>query len=58
MKYKFLSTSYLGAGLLVIALLMWKFLPPTNLFNFFEGMLVGLSIPLNLRLIFSQSRMV
>ena len=43
---------------LAIALLMWRFLPPTNLFNFFEGLLVGISIPLNLRLAFSRFRKI
>lgn len=46
----------LGTGLFAIAILMNRFLPATNLFDFIEGFLTGLSIVLNLRYAFNRSR--
>ncbi len=46
----------LGAGLFAIAILMNRFLPANNLFDFIEGFLTGLSIVLNLQYVFKRSR--
>jgi len=42
----------IGMICLAIAILMGKFLPVTNLFDFIEGLLTGLSIVLNIYYIF------
>ena len=42
----------IGMICLAIAILMGKFLPVTNLFDFIEGLLTGLSIVLNIFYIF------
>lgn len=56
MKFRQLSGWPLGAGLFAIALLMNRFLPSTDLFDFIEGFLTGLSIVLNLQYAFRRSR--
>ena len=48
MKLKQALAMPIGMVLLAIAILMGKLLPPTNIFDFIEGMLTGLSIVLNL----------
>ncbi len=48
MKLKKVLTMPVGAILLAIAILMEKFLPGSNLLNFIEGFLIGLSIVLNI----------
>jgi hypothetical protein len=56
MKFRQLSGWPLGAGLFAIALLMNRFLPSTDLSDFIEGFLTGLSIVLNLQYAFRRSR--
>jgi hypothetical protein len=56
MKNKQLLALPIGIILLGISLLMGRFLPATNLFDFLEGLLIGLSIALNIAYIFYQSR--
>lgn len=55
MKFKKLSGWQIGVGLFAIVLLMNRFLPANNLFDFIEGFLTGLSIVLNLRYAFTRS---
>jgi hypothetical protein len=56
MNYQQVLTWPLGAGLFAVAILMNRFLPATDLFNFIEGFLTGLSIVLNLRYAFNRSK--
>ncbi|HAH25478.1 MAG TPA: hypothetical protein DCL77_17270 [Prolixibacteraceae bacterium] len=56
MKDKRLLVLPIGIVFLGISILMERFLPPTDLFDFLEGLLIGLSIALNLRYVFIRSR--
>ncbi|GEM_PF-2471785 len=56
MKFRQLSEWHWGVGLFAIALVMNRFLPSNNLFDFIEGLLTGLSIVLNLQYAFKRSR--
>lgn len=49
MKNRHLQDARLGIGLLALALLMGQFLPSSNLLDFMQGALMGLSIVFNLR---------
>ena len=40
----------------VVAILIKRFLPSTNIFSFLEGLLIGLSIVFNVRYFFLSSR--
>lgn len=48
MKLKYILTLPLGMVLLAIAILMGKFLPASNYLDFIEGLLIGLSVILNI----------
>ena len=52
LKIKEVLALPIGMICLAIAILMEKFLPITNLFDFIEGLLTGLSIVLNIYYIF------
>ena len=56
MKIRQLSGWPLGAGLFALAILMNRLLPSSDLFDFIEGFLIGLSIILNLKYAFKRSR--
>jgi hypothetical protein len=55
MKFRQLAGWQLGTGLFAIAILMNRFLPSNNAFDFIEGLLTGLSIALNLQYAFKRS---
>jgi len=48
MKYQKFSALPLGVIFLAVALVMQRFLPISNLVNFSVGLLIGLSIVLNI----------
>jgi len=56
MKLKKALTMPVGALLLAIAIMLEKFLPGSNLLDFIEGFLIGLSIVLNLYYVIVVSR--
>jgi len=56
MKIKQLSPIPIGIVILAIAILMQRYLPGNDLVDFIQGLLIGLSIALNLRYVFIHSR--
>ncbi len=56
MKYKQFSELPIGVLLLAIALLIERFLPENNVFDFTVGLLIGLSIVLNLKYAYKRSK--
>jgi hypothetical protein len=56
MKYKQYSELPIGVLLLAIALLIERFLPENNVFDFTVGLLIGLSIVLNLKYAYKRSK--
>ena len=48
MKLKYILTLPVGMVLLAMAILMEKLLPSNNILDFLEGLLMGLSIVLNI----------
>jgi hypothetical protein len=58
MKRKQLLTMPIGVLFLAIALLIGRFLPGNNLFNFLEGLFIGLSIALNIYSVIVTSKKI
>lgn len=56
MKTKNFLAMPIGIILMAIAIIMMKFLPSNNIFDFIEGFLIGLSIVLNIFYIYSISK--
>lgn len=55
MKYKPLQTLPIGAAFLAIGLVINRFLPENNFFDFMAGLFLGLSLVLNFRYVFNHS---
>jgi hypothetical protein len=58
MNLRHLVTMPIGMILLAIAILMEKFLSSNTMLDFIEGVLIGLSIALNLLYVFLVSRKI
>ena len=56
MKLKYILTLPVGMVLLAIAILMEKFLPSNNILDFLVGLLIGLSLVLNIYYIVAMIR--
>jgi hypothetical protein len=58
MKRKQLLAMPIGVLFLALALLIGRFLPSNNIFNFMEGLFIGLSIVLNVYYVIVTSKKV
>jgi len=56
MKTQNFLTMPIGIILMAIAIIMIKFLPGNNIFDFIEGLLIGLSIALSISYMYTNSK--